>query len=196
MSRAAPRASLRAAALVLLAVCGSTLPTTPLPLHHRLLAEVPGGGPEQVHLSVGNTRDQVVVSWAEQRTEAPSEVTVQYGLAPDALGTTVYASPGAVSTYSSLDFYDVDQLKRPDMDNAVFNISVAQLVAALTTPDYLGGGPPPKPESLRPTFGNAANPVSSSGIHRGGPFPLCAHSPQCHASPHPHRITSTAPRSS
>jgi hypothetical protein len=160
MRQVHPCGSLRRCAALLLAACCCLLPlswTQHLPLRHRLLAETPGGLPEQVHLSPGNTRDQVVVSWAEQRTEA-SEVTVSYGLAPDALGTTVYASPGAVSTYSSLEFYDVDQLRRPDMDNAVFNISMAQLVVDLTTPEFLGGGQPPKPDSLRPTFGNAANP--------------------------------------
>ena len=152
-------ASLHAALLLAACCCSLSISATQsLPLRHRLLAETPGGAPEQVHLSPGNTRDQVVVSWAEQRTEAPSEVTVSYGLAPDALGTTVYASPGAVSTYSSLEFYDVDQLRRPDMDNAVFNITMAQLVADLATPEFLGGGQPPKPESLRPSFGNAANP--------------------------------------
>jgi len=130
-----------------------------LPLRHRLLLEAQGGAPEQVHLALGDTRDQIVVSWAEQRTDVPTEVTVSYGRSPDVLDVTVWASPGgSVRSYTALEFYDTDQLRRPDMDNAVFKITEAEIVQALSTPSFLGTAPAVQPTAMKPTFGVSANP--------------------------------------
>ena len=128
-----------------------------LPLSHRLLAEALGGHPEQVHLSLGATPDQMLISWSEQRRDASEPVTVSYGRSVSSLDTTVYR--GTVAAYSSLQFYDTTQLLHPDMEEVQQSVSAAELVRLLTLPELLGGSPAnaKNVSQLRPTFGVAAN---------------------------------------
>jgi len=111
-----------------------------LPLSRRLLADdARADRPTQVHLGLTGRASELLVQWAT--VGVPDAFTVQLSTRAD-LGDPVTVYGGAVRSYTALQFYDVDLLAKPQMDEVGAPISKGELCRDLAVPEFLGGLPP------------------------------------------------------
>ena len=142
-----------------LAVLGALHVAGALPLYRVLLEAQREDRPTQVHLGLTGKPSELLVQWATAASPDARSVSVELSTSSDmAAPVTVYG--GTVSSYTQLQYYDVDSLLEPDMDEVGATASKAELCRLLAVPEHLGGLPPNCSAATRlaPQFGIANNP--------------------------------------
>ena len=144
---------------VALSVLGALRVAGALPIYRVLLEAQREDRPTQMHLGLTGKPSELLVQWATTASPDARAVAVELSTSSD-FAAPVTAYGGAVSFYTQLQFYDVDALLQPDMDEVGATPSKAELCRLFAVPEHLGGLPPNCSSSARlaPQFGIANNP--------------------------------------